>query len=115
VARVAVVRSEGSSRRCLGSGQAARALLQRSSPSPTPATTAPRDSAEGRVDSKTDRTSRHRPRHADRERLGRSVNSVIVKRVRLQIPAFSGSLGRGRAWTHRELRRLGTDHDEVIA
>jgi hypothetical protein len=49
------------------------------------------------------------------KKLGRSVNAVTVKRVKLHIRAFSGNAGGGRDWTDSELKLLGTDRDEVIA
>jgi hypothetical protein len=47
--------------------------------------------------------------------LGRTRGAVTSQRVKRKLPAFSGSLGGGRAWTDEELALLGTDHDEVIA
>lgn len=44
------------------------------------------------------------------DRIGRSVNAVMIRRVGLNVPAFSG-----RSWTAEEIALLGTADDEVIA
>jgi hypothetical protein len=49
------------------------------------------------------------------KRIGRTLNAVTVKRVRLKVPAYSECVGCGRAWTANEISLLGTDHDQVVA
>ena len=48
-------------------------------------------------------------------KIGRTANAVTRKRQELGLPAFSGWLGGGRAWTPAEDAVLGTDTDAKIA
>jgi hypothetical protein len=49
------------------------------------------------------------------KKIGRTPGAVASRRVKRQIPAFSGCPGGGPGWTAEELALLGTADDEVIA